>query len=52
MSPEVSGAKSAGRFELGYGFAAQRVDTVPVGLNDAELDAVATGHGIIRRGEN
>jgi 5-formyltetrahydrofolate cyclo-ligase len=52
MSPGVSGAKPAGRFALGYGFAAQQVDAVPVGPNDAELDAVATEHGIIRRGKN
>jgi 5-formyltetrahydrofolate cyclo-ligase len=52
MSPGVSGAKPAGRFALGYGFAAQQVDTVPVGPNDAELDAVASEHGIIRRGKN
>jgi 5-formyltetrahydrofolate cyclo-ligase len=52
MSPGVSGAKPAGRFALGYGFAAQQVDVVPAGRNDTELDAVATEHGIIRRGKS
>ncbi len=37
-----------GRFALGCAFAAQEVDAVPVGPNDATLDAVATERGVIR----
>jgi 5-formyltetrahydrofolate cyclo-ligase len=40
-----------GRFALGCGYAAQEVDSVPVGPNDVALDAVATERGIIRRME-
>ena len=38
------------RFRLGCAFAAQQVDSVPVGPYDIRLDAVATEHGIIRCG--
>ena len=37
-----------GRFRLGCAFAAQQVDSVPVGPYDVRLDAVATEAGIIR----
>jgi 5-formyltetrahydrofolate cyclo-ligase len=37
-----------GRFALGFGFAAQEMDAVPVGPTDIRLDAVATERGIIR----
>ena len=36
------------RFALGFGFAAQEADAVPVGPTDIRLDAVATERGIIR----
>jgi 5-formyltetrahydrofolate cyclo-ligase len=36
------------RFALGFGFAAQEVDAVPVGPTDIRLDAVATERGMIR----
>lgn len=36
------------RFALGFAFAAQEVDIVPVGPTDVRLDAVATERGIIR----
>jgi 5-formyltetrahydrofolate cyclo-ligase len=39
-----------GRFRLGCAFAAQQVDSVPVGPYDIRLDAVATENGIIRCG--
>ncbi|HEX4367314.1 MAG TPA: 5-formyltetrahydrofolate cyclo-ligase, partial [Rhodopila sp.] len=39
-----------GRFRLGCAFAAQQVDSVPVGPYDVRLDAVATENGIIRCG--
>lgn len=35
-----------GRFRLGCAFACQRVDEVPVGPQDARLDAVATEEGV------
>lgn len=38
------------RFRLGCAFAAQQVDSVPVGPYDIRLDAVATEVGIIRCG--
>jgi 5-formyltetrahydrofolate cyclo-ligase len=38
------------RFRLGCAFAAQQVDSVPVGPYDIRLDAVATENGIIRCG--
>ena len=38
----------AGCFALGCAFAAQEMDTVPVGPNDVALDAVATERGVIR----
>jgi 5-formyltetrahydrofolate cyclo-ligase len=36
------------RFALGFAFAAQEVEYVPVGPTDIRLDAVATERGIIR----
>jgi 5-formyltetrahydrofolate cyclo-ligase len=39
-----------GRLRLGCAFAAQQVDSVPVGPYDIRLDAVATENGIIRCG--
>jgi 5-formyltetrahydrofolate cyclo-ligase len=36
------------RFALGFSFAAQEMDAVPVGPTDIRLDAVATERGIIR----
>ena len=42
----------AGHFRLGCCFAAQEMDSVPVGPHDMALDAIATERGIIRREEN
>jgi 5-formyltetrahydrofolate cyclo-ligase len=41
-----------GHFTLGCCFAAQEMDSVPVGPHDVALDAIATERGIIRREES
>lgn len=37
-----------GAFRLGCAFAAQEIETVPAGIFDQRLDAIATEHGVIQ----